>query len=216
MNDDRDELDPRVRELARGFREPPATPREEIWARIQASRQSPTGNRRPGASVLDLEVARRRRSRWLGLVGTLAAALVIGVGIGRWSSADLTGPITADRALADAARRGENVMRYAAVEHLGQVEALLIDLDSGNDREVALTAHSLLTKTQLLLDSKRLTDPDIRALLTDLEMLLVQVAQLDANGSAIDRELIDENLSDRAIRPRLRNAVPAGPGGLTL
>jgi len=152
----------------------------------------------------------------MGLVGTLAAVLVIGVGIGRWSAADLTGPITADRALADAARRGENVMRYAAVEHLGQVEALLIDLDSGNDREVALTAHSLLTKTQLLLDSKRLTDPDIRALLTDLEMLLVQVAQLDANGSAIDRELIDENLSDRAIRPRLRNAVPAGPGGLTL
>ncbi len=216
MTDDRDELDPRLSELARGFREPPATPREEIWTRIQARRQAPATSRGKSGSVLDLEAARRRRTRWMRGLAALAAVLVIGIGIGRWTAADLTGPIAADRAAADTERRGESVMRYAAVEHLGQVEALLIDLDSGNEREVAISAQSLLTKTQLLLDSKRLTDPAIRALLTDLEMLLVQVAQLDGNGSAIDRELIDENLSNRAIRPRLRHAVPAGPGGLTL
>jgi len=215
MTDDRDELDPKLADLARGFREPPTTPREEIWTRIQAQRQAA----RAGGStqVFDLEAARRRRIRWVGAAAALAAVLILGVGIGRWVSADLTRPITADQAAAaDLDRRGERVMHYAAVEHLGQIEALLTDLDSGNERDVALHARGLLTKTQLLLDSKRLTDPAIRALLTDLETLLVQVAQLDGNGSQIDRDLIDENLSNRAIRPRLRHAVPAGPGGLTL
>ncbi len=214
MTDDRDELDPKLADLARGFREPPTTPREEIWTHIQAQRRAA----RAGGSVpvFDLEAARRRRIRWVGAVAALAAVLILGVGIGRWVSADLTRPITADQAAADLDRRGERVMHYAAVEHLGQIEALLTDLDSGNEREIALNARGLLTKTQLLLDSKRLTDPAIRALLTDLETLLVQVAQLDGNGSQIDRDLIDENLSNRAIRPRLRHAVPAGPGGLTL
>lgn len=214
MTDDRDELDPKLADLARGFREPPTPPREEIWTRIQAQRRAA----RAGGSVpvFDLEAARRRRIRWVGAAAALAAVLILGVSIGRWVSADLTSPITADQAAADLDRRGERVMHYAAVEHLGQIEALLTDLDSGNEREIALNARGLLTKTQLLLDSKRLTDPAIRALLTDLETLLVQVAQLDGNGSQIDRDLIDENLSNRAIRPRLRHAVPAGPGGLTL
>ncbi len=214
MTDDRDELDPKLADLARGFREPPTTPREEIWTRIQAQRRAARAG--GSAQVIDLEAARRRRIRWVGAAAALAAVLILGVGIGRWVSVDLTGPITADQAAADLDRRGERVMHYAAVEHLGQIEALLTDLDSGNEREIAVSARSLLTKTQLLLDSKRLTDPAIRALLTDLETLLVQVAQLDGNGSQIDRDLIDENLSNRAIRPRLRHAVPAGPGGLTL
>ena len=215
MTEERDELDPKLAELARGFREPPGTPREEIWNRIQAQRRSrETGG--AAGRVIDRDAARRRRGRWVGLAIALAAVLVLGIGIGRWVSVDLTSPITIEQASADLTRRGERVMHYAAVEHLGQIETLLTDLDSGNESDVGLTARNLLTKTQLLLDSKALTDPAIRALLTDLEMLLVQVAQLDGSGSRIDRELIDENLSNRAIRPRLRHAVPAGPGGLTL
>lgn len=202
MDDDR--LDETLASAAREYRRPPATPREEIWAGIEA------GRRRQAATPV-IALADRRRSTWIRAGLALAAVLLLGIAIGRWQPAVVTGPTPADAALA-ANERGTTMVRYAAIEHLSRINALLTDYQTGTGaEELRGNARDLLSRTRLLLDARYLEDPAIRALLEDLEMLLIQVAQLPSNGVGTERALIDDNLAERAIRPRLRNAIPAGP-----
>ena len=92
------------------------------------------------------------------------------------------------------------------------MDYLLTDYQTGHvTEEFRASSRDLLAETRQLLDSPRLTDPQIRRLLEDLEMLLAQIAQLAPNGPGGERALIDDNMAERAIRPRLRNAIPAGP-----
>jgi hypothetical protein len=51
----------------------------------------------------------------------------------------------------------------------------------------------------------------MRALFTDLELVLAQIVQL--SGTPLqdsERDLIDRAMRDRDLLPRLRSAVPAG------
>ena len=48
-DDDRDPLDDRIRELARGLNAPPATPREEMWQAISARRRARASTGAPPA-----------------------------------------------------------------------------------------------------------------------------------------------------------------------
>lgn len=205
MTDDR--LDERLDREARAYHEPPETPREEIWARIQAARQA--GPRQaPQGKVVAFPAERTRP--WLRSGLALAAVLLLGLAIGRWTPR--VPDATPDETTTASAERSSAVIRFAAVEHLSQVDALLTDYATGQTNETfRATTRALLSRTRLLLDSKRLTDPSIRKLLEDLEVLLMQVAQLPGTGPAEERALIDENLAEQAIRPRLRNAIPSGP-----
>lgn len=72
MNDPTDRLDAMIRGAARDLDVPPATPREAMWARIEAARRPAVIPLRP----------RRSWPRWA--VG-LAAVLALGIGIGRWT-----------------------------------------------------------------------------------------------------------------------------------
>lgn len=212
MTDDRDDrLDERIMTEARRFREPPATPRDEIWARIQAARQ---GERQAPRKPDVVDIATRRLPRWIGPIAALAAAVLLGVAIGRWgtATAPTADPNLAPVVAADANSRAEAVVRFAAVEHLGRVESLLTDYETGQTAEGFRTnARELLSRTRLLLDSKRLTDPSMRKLLEDLEVVLIQVSQLPRTGPGEERALIDDGMAEQSIRPRLRNAIPSGP-----
>jgi hypothetical protein len=216
MTDDR--FEEFLRDAAHDYQEPPATPREEIWARVEAARKTGAPrvrNGAPPAEVIDLG-ARRRSRPWLTGGLALAAVLLLGVAIGRWSLPELSQPAepapsltAADR---EATARGEALLRFATVEHLARIDELLTDYQTGPvTDEFTGTARSLLSRTRLLLDSKRLVDPTLRKLLQDLEQLLVQVAQLSSDGQGEERSLIDDDMAEQAIRPRLRNAIPAGP-----
>lgn len=200
---DHDRLDETLSAAAREYRRPPDTPREEIWAAIQA--------RRSGKSAPVIALETRRRPAWVRAGFALAAVLLLGIAIGRWQPGGLIAPPAEDPSV-DAASRGAFVVRYAAIEHLSRVNSLLTDYQTGADAaDLRVSARDLLSRTRLLLDARYLEDPTIRTLLEDLEMLLMQVAQLPTNGVGDERELIDDNLAERAIRPRLRNAIPAGP-----
>ncbi len=112
---DEERIDPEVTEMLRGrYNPPPATPREEMWAAIQARLEPRT------ATVHSLEEARakRRPASWrrLGWLAAAAAVLVLGIGIGRMSAP--TGPGAAPVAAFVTSDPG--VQRAAAVNHLGR------------------------------------------------------------------------------------------------
>ena len=69
MNDH--ELDDQIRHLAESYNEPPATPRDAMWARIHEARAGSD------------HAAGGGRMYWLRMGAGIAAVLVVGIGIGR-------------------------------------------------------------------------------------------------------------------------------------
>ena len=104
----------------------------------------------------------------------------------------------------------------AAIQHLTQAEALLTsfraDARGGKEADAQLSAWAkdLLVSTRLMLDSPAGSDPRMRRLLEDLELVLAQIAQLGAQRAGDERNLIDEAVEGRNVLPRLRTTIPAG------
>jgi hypothetical protein len=213
MSDD-EQFERFLSKAAKEYREPPETPRELIWEQIQAARkQGEKLEQAEPAVVIDFASYRRRRRAvvWIGVAA--AAVLALGIGIGRLSvSARPTEVAAAGTTDSANLRRSGTVMRLAAAEHFSRVDALLTDYETGRtDADFQATARDLLARTRLMLDSKRFTDERLRALLLDLELVLVQVSRLQPAPSPEERGLIDDGIHERQVRLRLRNAIPAGP-----
>ena len=106
----------------------------------------------------------------------------------------------------------------AAAQTLTQAEALLIayrgsevpERNPAAARQLGSWGRQVLSSTRLLLDSPAGTDPQLRPLLDDLELVLVQLIRLSgAPLDASERALLDRALQDRNLLPRIRTAVPA-------
>jgi hypothetical protein len=229
MDDEREDRDDRERNdevndlvdrLRESYNPPPETPREEMWAAVEAALEGRAGARRT-ARVVPLDARRFRRgpgSRWVAAWAVAAAALlVLGIGIGRVSVRAPTRPATA----ADVP--DPTAMRLAAVEHLGQSESLLTlvraDARTGRlDPQVGPWARNLLAQTRLLLDAPEETDPTMRRMLEDLELVLVQIVGVtdtgthDAARTRTELNLALKGLDDRDLMPRIQAMVPAGSG----
>ncbi|HEX6536221.1 MAG TPA: hypothetical protein VF041_16640 [Gemmatimonadaceae bacterium] len=78
MSDD-DRFDDFLRNAARDYNAPPPTPRDAMWARIDAERRA----RADAARAVEARQLPLRRLWWPLAIG-IAAALVLGIGIGRW------------------------------------------------------------------------------------------------------------------------------------
>jgi hypothetical protein len=107
----------------------------------------------------------------------------------------------------------------AAMQTLVQAEALLTAYRANGDaardpqalQQAARWARDVLSSTRLLMDSPAARDPQMRALFTDLELVLAQIVQLSgAPLQGPERELIERAMRERDLLPRLRTAVPAG------
>lgn len=189
------------RPLIEAHHRPPPTPREVMWARIEATRRS---GQPAGSGVLPL-----RRPHWAAWVTGIAALLLVGIGVGRLSVGD--GPAPA----ADPATpitRPSTALNVATTQHLSKVETLLTGLRIGSEVPVlASQARDLLTTTRLFLDTPALTDPALRRLFEDLELILVQVVRLQDTDSSDELEFITDGLDEHQVMLRLRRAIPAGP-----
>ena len=195
---DNDRLGERLEQAARDYHRPPATPREELWARIQAER----ARRRAAPRVLVL----RPWLRW-GLAA--AAVLLLGVAIGR-----STAPTTPALSVA----RADLPYRVAAAQYLTRTEALLTGFRTDSrpgaaDSQFVAQARDLLLTTRLMLDSPVAKSAPMRALLEDLEVVLAQIATLPSRQDAEDVKLINESIEQRSVLLRLRTSVPAGTQG---
>jgi hypothetical protein len=181
---------------------PPAAPREEMWEAIAARRQG---------KVVSIDQARRTRPRLLWPVG-IAALLAIGFAVGRWSQNGGTpGPVVATTETG-----GTSVaLAGATLQHLNRTETFLTGfrLEAGMEHpDTALLsgARDLLSTTRLLLDSPGQSDARTRALLEELETVLVQVAQL-RNEPSEEAKLLARQLDEQGVLPRLRVSIPVGP-----
>jgi len=202
-NDPKDEpvLDPRLLEAARTHHAPPPVPREELWTRIQGARR-----RRA-------ETPRWRQPRvWVPVA--IAATLILGIALGRlWIPVGTGVKATTANAPTDSAgkaRKEDLFARYAAEQTLGRAEVLLTQYRSDAAAGAATTttpdeARKLLLATRLLLDAPTLSDPRLRDLLEDLELVLAQIAE----GSQVkeDRAVITDGLDRHDVLPRLRAAT---------
>jgi hypothetical protein len=216
---ERDRFDAGVAKAAKEmYHTPPETPHDDIWAVIQAARAA------------DVVPIRRFQPRpWWAAV---AAALVIGVVLGRGSlvgpdeattvaggSSDV--PAAVDGATTDgtpdrAANAVPRSYRVAAARHLNRTETFLtmfrVDArsDQLNDVDIGTWSKRLLTDTRLLLDSPAGGDPELRMLLSDLELVLAQIVQLRA-GDPNEVEIIDEGLESSQLLFRLKAAQATAP-----
>ena len=211
------ERDPRfdawLARVAPALNEPPATPRDDMWAAIAAGQ----GSARPGNATASApsRVLRFRPRQWMWPAAVAAAAL-IGIAIDR----ALIRPATPDAAPAPAVAAGapdttpnETLYRMAAQQTLNQAEALLVAYrasTASEQKQLGAWGRDVLSSTRLLLDSPAGDDPALRELLDDLELVLVQIVRL--SGAALEpaeRELIDRSLREADLLPRIRSTVPA-------
>jgi hypothetical protein len=224
---DEEKLDGVLGELVRDYNAPPATPREEMWARIEAARRAERAA--PAAEPQAAPAARpdivpigrpvRRRVQW---AAGIAALLALGIGIGRMTAPGASGG-DASWGSASTVASGPNgaqgtsaAHRVALTQYLGQSEAFLTlfraSVRSGRTEELTVrTARQLLSTNRLLLDSPAANDARSRMLLEDLELVLAQIAQLSAASDRGELRLVDEGLEQGGVLPRLRTAVPSGP-----
>lgn len=210
-----DRLDELLADAARTYNRPPDErdiPLDAMWTEIDAQ----VFGRAPRTS---------HRMFWLGV----AAALAIGVGIGRLSLSfdQLHRAPRSERVAAHRDLRVDSVSRVArgtpapqpldpvTAKYIGQATALLVELPSeagvhAPDRPFIQRANDLLLTTRLLLDSQAAQDPSFRNLLEDLELVLVQVVQLEKDRSharQTELDLIQQALEQRDVLPRLRTAA---------
>jgi len=198
-----------IRELPRSFHEPPPPPLDDMWTVIEEAHfDAPVSISKPRGFA--------SRAPWLAA----AAALVIGIGLGRYlprganpsgqpaqsTIAANSNTPTPDTSVADAYRDQTN--RY-----LGQAAALLISLPARDasgktDATFATKATDLLVTTRLLIDSPAATqDPKLHSLLEDLELVLVQIARLHTEKNKGDLDLIHQAVEQGDVLSRLNSAV---------
>ena len=191
------------------YHAPRPTPREEMWARIQAARRT--------RHVIELRP-------WMRWAVAAAAVLALGIGIGRWSARQVVAPDSTTVARHDTVQpitpdQPNVVYQVAATQYLSRTEAFLTsfraDLASGqrggNNLRFARQARDLLSTTRLMLDSPAARDQRLRALLEDLELVLAQISQLDTAQAGEDADFITQGMNRSNVLPKLRSAIPAGP-----
>lgn len=226
MDDREDRFDEYLRDAARDYHAPPATPRAELWDRItaeRAARRAAGELARDGEDgIVSLNQRRKGGSRWLQFAVGIAAVLALGIGIGRYTTtatgvvpaAPTATPTPAPTIAARPERRnpGEAASEFATTQHLSQVETFLTEFGTRDTApEFSAEARDLLGTTRLLLDSKRIADPRTRKLLEDLELVLVQIATLNPRDRREELDFIADGLTQSHLRTRLRNAIPTGP-----
>jgi hypothetical protein len=206
---DEKRFDEMLRDLPRSFNSPDQPPLDDMWAVIEDAHFNAPASVSPRRGMM-------RQAPWLAA----AAALVIGIGIGRYvpksaTSTDIQppAPLTASATLsASDTSAVVDAYRDQTSHYLGQAAALLISLPAKDasgktDAGFAGKASELLVTTRLLIDSPAAQDPKLRSLLEDLELVLVQIARLRSERTRGDLDLIHQAVEQGDVLSRLNSAV---------
>ena len=197
-----DKFEKWLRDASQSYNRPPQADVEGMWAAIEQEHYA-------GRDV-DVVPIRPRwyASSWL----RVAAALVLGVGIGRATMMMRTQSTSspAETVAESTTPKTTSVVTSdpATLRYIGQTVALLASFESEvqaprSDTAMATRAKELLLTTRLLLDAQQNSDPIVYALLEDLELVLVQIVQMQPKRNPSDVDLIKEAMQQRDVMPRL-------------
>lgn len=201
MSDDK--FEDFLKRAAQGYNAPPPTPREEIWAAIDATRRTDPARRSNRPAV----------TRWLAWAAGVAALLVLAFALGRISSGSGSPVSQPVAAVPDTADDTANLIyEVAATDYLQRIDAFLMlfrsEAKAGRaDAEVGDWARDLLNMARLMMDSPAGEDPQMRELLEDLELILVQITQYTSQQDETELEMIEEGLDTREVIVRLRTQL---------
>lgn len=232
MTDER--LNDLLREVKQSYRVPPEAPLDAMWERIECEAfDGPRALVPIHGDAVVLDGVRRdapRRRGWLSPLAGIAATLLVGFGLGRFTAPTdgvSGGAVGAPEVIAvgmvapgdrvgqgaSAANVAEPLQR-ATYEYLARAVALLDSLPRSaqgtplrSDARFVADASQLLSTTRLLLDSPAASDPRMRALFEDLELVLAQVSRLRSAPRADELTFIAEAMDERAVVPRLRTVT---------
>lgn len=199
MTDDR--LNELLDDARRTWPLPPEPDYQAMWGRIE--REAFAGVRRDA-----------RTPSWRVYSLGLAAALMLGIGLGRVSKpGTASAPANLSTAVVtDTDAQASGAYDRVASELLGRTVVLLTSLPAearnvGAGQQFSNQATELLTSTRLLLDSPAASDARFKDLLEDLELVLAQIAMLQSGRTRQDIDLITDALEERDVVPRIRSAV---------
>lgn len=104
---------------------------------------------------------------------------------------------------------------FVTTRHLGRAETLLtaFRIDQGtptSEQDLARWARELLGDTRMLLDMPVSQSPVERALLEELELVLLQISRLGPEAPAFERQLALESMEWKGTLTRLRAASATG------
>lgn len=104
---------------------------------------------------------------------------------------------------------------FATTRHLGRAETLLtaFRIDQGtpmSEQDLARWARELLGDTRMLLEMPVSQAPVERALLEELELVLLQISRLGPQAPAFERQLALESMEWKGTLTRLRAASATG------
>jgi hypothetical protein len=209
-NNQDEQLPDGARLAARGYNNPPELSKADLdamWSGIESEAFA-----RPSLAAPITSHQSPVTSRWFPItrVAQMAAVLLLGVVIGRFVLPSEK-PV-AESTIAMAADSSNIPEPYQATttRYLGQTAALLVGLPSDGSRADGANigrAMDLLSTTRMLLDSPAASDPRLRSLLEDLELVLAQVVRLQAGQGGDELDFIRQALEQRDVLPRLRTAV---------
>ena len=208
MRDD-EKFDEFLRHAASDYHAPVPPPADAIWAAIEQD-----------VATAIAPAQRQNRLRpmmWIG-VG-VAATLMLGVAVGRWTALQPVPPTPQAVAATNGGATASDVhARAVTMEHLAEAEVFLTnvraELKAGrSDDERAERSRDLLVRTRVLLGSSADRSPEVARLLEDLELLLAEIAALPTTRGSLDKTLLDESMRDGNIIPRIRATLPVRPAG---
>ena len=201
-------LDKIIDSAADHYNVPPVNPPfEQMWTAIETEAF--------GRDIAPAAPAPRFRlvnNPWL----RMAAVLVLGVAIGRFTNftpatqSPDAATMTAEAPVVDI----QASYQLSAERYLGQAVTLVAglprQLQAGQfDSAYVARASESLSTLRLLMDSPAASNPRMRALFEDLELVLIQVVQMPSSENAIEKKMIRQAMQERDMMPRLVDAVAA-------
>ncbi len=198
---------------------PDIVPREAMWDAILARRGKIANVAAADAPAIVAETpvtvmrttrsALRRIPRWIA-AASAAAVVLIAINVTRPTSIPMPPATTLIDSVANSV-----AWQTASTEHFGMAESMLTMLPNSStqngDAQITAWSRDLLESTRLLIDSPAGRNPKRRALLMELELVLVQLVESGPTMRTEDRTMMDELLSRSALLlTRIRTTIPAG------
>lgn len=199
MTDER--LQQLMAEAAPSYRVPNDPPLDAMWERIEAEYFD-------GAALL--RKPSPQWQRWGRAITGIAATLLVGFGIGRFSAPDVA-PLPGVVVAQNSAPATDPLQRTTS-RYLDDAALLLASLPADGvptDSQFTARAAQMLTMTRLLLDSPTAQRPQVYTLLEDLELVLAQVVRLSTTGRTEELTFITTAMNERDVVERLRTVAAA-------